>query len=163
MAQMRTTIFSTPVLTPLLRLLAIVLLKLSGWNARGEEIEHQRFVLIGAPHTSNWDFPLMLLVVLKLKLRVFWMGKHTLFPFSLGWLVKWLGGIPIDRSKSHNVVSATVRQYQEHEDLVVLIPSPSATSVLAIPFLRSLMTCLRISYWVFGLCFRASIFSMPGL
>jgi 1-acyl-sn-glycerol-3-phosphate acyltransferase len=122
MTQVRTTIFSTPVLTPLLRLLAIALLKLSGWKARGEEIEHQRFVLIAAPHTSNWDFPLMLLVVLKLRLRVFWMGKHTLFPFPIGWLVKWLGGIPIDRSKSHNVVSTTVRLYQEHEDLVVLIP-----------------------------------------
>jgi 1-acyl-sn-glycerol-3-phosphate acyltransferase len=50
------------------------------------------------------------------------MGKHTLFPFPIGWLVKWLGGIPIDRSKAHSVVSATVRQYQEQEDLVVLIP-----------------------------------------
>ena len=36
----------------------------------------------------------MLMVVLKLELRVFWMGKHTLFPFPFGWLMKWLGGIP---------------------------------------------------------------------
>ncbi|MEQ8407568.1 MAG: 1-acyl-sn-glycerol-3-phosphate acyltransferase [Gammaproteobacteria bacterium] len=119
---MRTTVFSTPVITPLLRLLAIAILKLIGWHARGEEIAHQRFVLIGAPHTSNWDFPLMLLVVLKLRLRVFWMGKHTLFPFGLGWLMKWLGGIPINRSASHNMVSETVRQYLENDELVVLIP-----------------------------------------
>ncbi|GAB5500417.1 MAG: lysophospholipid acyltransferase family protein [Pseudohongiellaceae bacterium] len=119
---MRRTVFSTPIITPLLRLLAIAGLRLVGWHARGEELTHQRFVLIGAPHTSNWDFPLMLLVVLKLRLRVYWMGKHTLFPWGLGWLMKWLGGIPINRSASHNVVNETVRQYRENDELVVLIP-----------------------------------------
>ncbi len=64
----------------------------------------------------------MLLVVLKLRLRVYWMGKHTLFPWGLGWLMKWLGGIPINRSASHNVVNETVRQYRENDELVVLIP-----------------------------------------
>jgi len=50
------------------------------------------------------------------------MGKHTLFPFPFGWLMKWLGGIPIDREASHNVVNATVRQYRENDELIVLIP-----------------------------------------
>ena len=125
---MRMTVFSTPLLTPLLRWIAIGILKLIGWHARGKELEHQRFVLIGAPHTSNWDFPLMLLVVLKLRLQVFWMGKHTLFPWGLGWLMKWLGGIPINRSASHNVVNQTVRQYREHDELVVLIPPEGTRS-----------------------------------
>jgi 1-acyl-sn-glycerol-3-phosphate acyltransferase len=125
---MRTTVFSTPLLTPALRLLAIGILKLIGWHARGEELANPRCVLIGAPHTSNWDFPLMLLVVLKLRLRVFWMGKHTLFPFGLGWFMKWLGGIPINRSASHNVVKQTVQQYQDHEQLIVLIPPEGTRS-----------------------------------
>lgn len=125
---MRMTVFSTPIITPILRLLSIVILKLVGWHARGKELSHQRFVLIGAPHTSNWDFPLMLMVVLKLRLRVFWMGKHTLFPFGLGWLMKWLGGIPINRSASHNVVNETVRQYNENDELVVLIPPEGTRS-----------------------------------
>lgn len=125
---MRMTVFSTPIITPILRLLSIVVLKLVGWHARGKELSHQRFVLIGAPHTSNWDFPLMLMVVLKLRLRVFWMGKHTLFPFGLGWLMKWLGGIPINRSASHNVVNETVRQYNENDELVVLIPPEGTRS-----------------------------------
>jgi|TARA_B110000483_G_scaffold241196_1_gene323611 1-acyl-sn-glycerol-3-phosphate acyltransferase len=119
---MRKTVFSTPIITPILRGLSLVGLKLLGWTAKGEPLEHQRCVLIGAPHTSNWDFPLMLMIVLKLRLRIFWMGKHTLFPFPFGWLMRWLGGIPIDRKASHNVVSETVRQYRENDELIVLIP-----------------------------------------
>ena len=119
---MRTTIFSTPIITPILRFIALAVLKLSGWETIGTELEQKRFVVIGAPHTSNWDFPLMLSVVLKLRLEVFWMGKHTLFPFPFAWLMKWLGGIPINRDKSQNVVQETIYQYAEHEELIILIP-----------------------------------------
>ena len=70
----------------------------------------------------------MLLVVLKLKLRLFWMGKHTLFPFPFGWLMKWLGGIPINRSASHNVVNETVRHYAENDQLIILIPPEGTRS-----------------------------------
>lgn len=119
---MRKTVFSTPIVTPILRGLSLVGLKLIGWSAKGEPLDHQRCVLIAAPHTSNWDFPLMLMIVLKLRLRIFWMGKHTLFPFPFGWLMKWLGGIPIDRKASHNVVNETVKQYRENNELIVLIP-----------------------------------------
>ena len=128
---MRTTIFSTPILTPFLRTISIVILKILGWQTRGGELPHQKFVLIGAPHTSNWDFPLMLMVVLKLRLRVFWMGKHTLFPFPFSGLMKWLGGIPINRSASHNVVRETVRQFKENKDLVVLVPPEGTRSKVA--------------------------------
>lgn len=119
---MRTTVFSTPIITPLLRLIAILILKLIGWKAIGKEIKNPRFVLIGAPHTSNWDFPIMLLIVLKLRLSVYWMGKHTLFSFPFGSLMRWLGGIPINRSKSHNVVNEIVTQFEQHENLIILIP-----------------------------------------
>ena len=125
---MRTTIFSTPLLTPILRGISIFILRVIGWKTRGTELANQRFVLIGAPHTSNWDFPLMLMVVLKLKLRVFWMGKHTLFPFPFGGLMKWLGGVPINRSSSHNVVRETVRQFKDNKELVVLIPPEGTRS-----------------------------------
>ena len=53
---MRTTVFSTPLLTPVLRGLALLILVLIGWSTRGEPLAHQRCILIGAPHTSNWDF-----------------------------------------------------------------------------------------------------------
>jgi len=116
------TVFSTPLLTPLLRLLAIATLRLIGWRGIGETPERQRFVLIAAPHTSNWDFPLMLLVVLQLRLRLYWMGKHSLFSFPFRGLMRWLGGIPIDRSRNHNTVDQVVQLYRQQDELVVLIP-----------------------------------------
>ncbi len=125
---MRTTIFSTPLLTSLLRMLAILILKIMGWTAVGKEISDPKLVLIGAPHTSNWDFPLMLMVVLKLRLKVFWMGKKELFRFPFGWLMRWLGGIPIDRSKSNNVVDQITREYAEQRELVVLVPPEGTRS-----------------------------------
>jgi 1-acyl-sn-glycerol-3-phosphate acyltransferase len=119
---MRTTIFSTPLITPLLRFLAILILRLVGWTSIGSKVSVPKYVLIGAPHTSNWDFPLMLLVVLELRLQLFWMGKHTLFPFPFSGIMKWLGGIPINRTKSHNVVSDIVGQFKGNDYLVVLVP-----------------------------------------
>jgi 1-acyl-sn-glycerol-3-phosphate acyltransferase len=87
-----------------LRLLAISVLALTGWRAVGRPLQDQRFVLIAAPHTSNWDFPIMLVVVLKLGLRVHWLGKKSLFRFSFGMLMRWFGGIPIDRSRRSSTV-----------------------------------------------------------
>lgn len=124
----RTTVFSTPIITPLLRLIAILILKLTGWKAVGNTISQPKYVLIGAPHTSNWDFPLMLLVVLKLRLQLYWMGKHTLFPFPFSGFMKWLGGIPINRSKSHNVVNDIVLQFNDNEKFVVLVPPEGTRS-----------------------------------
>ena len=125
---MRRTVFSTPIITPCLRLLSILILKLMGWKAVGCPIQNARFVLIGAPHTSNWDFPLMIMVVLKLRLKVFWMGKNTLFPFPVGWFMKWLGGIPVDRSRAHNLVDQTVAQYKSEPEMIVLVPPEGTRS-----------------------------------
>tara|TARA_R100001039_G_scaffold39186_1_gene44733 strand:+ start:6104 stop:6715 length:612 start_codon:yes stop_codon:yes gene_type:complete len=119
---MRTTIFNTPLLTPLLRGISAGLLALMGWRAIGKPLQDQRFVLIGAPHTSNWDFPLMLMVVLKLELKPHWMGKHSLFMFPFGGLMRWLGGIPIDRRSHHGIVDQVAAQYQQNPQLVVLVP-----------------------------------------
>ena len=125
---MRRTVFSTPIITPCLRLLSILILKVMGWKAVGCPIKNARFVLIGAPHTSNWDFPLMIMVVLKLRLKVFWMGKNTLFPFPVGWFMKWLGGIPVDRSRAHNLVDQTVAQYKSNPEMIVLVPPEGTRS-----------------------------------
>ena len=148
-SQLRTTIFSTPILTPILRVISIVILRIIGWETKGKEISHQRFVLIAAPHTSNWDFPLMLLVILKLKLEIFWMGKDTLFPFPFAGLMRWLGGIPINRAASHNVVRETVRQYRDNKELVVLIPPEGTRS--------------KVTKWKTGFYHIANLAKVPVL
>lgn len=125
---MRLTVFNTPFLTSGLRIISSIGLRLIGWRAEGRELPHSKFVLIAAPHTSNWDFPLMLMVVLKLRLQIFWMGKHTLFPFGFAWLMKYLGGIPINRKKSQNVVSETIKLFEHHNKLIVLIPPEGTRS-----------------------------------
>ena len=86
---MHRTVFNTPVLTPVLRFTSSVILRLIGWKALGKRTDNQRFVLIAAPHTSNWDFPLMLMVVLKLELKLHWMGKSSLFMFPFGGIMRW--------------------------------------------------------------------------
>ena len=124
----RKTICSYPWLLNLVRRVSGKILTLRGWQLPHGPATPAKYVLILAPHTSNWDFLLMLLVVLKLRLELYWMGKNSLFPFGIGWLMRWLGGISIDRAKSHNVVNETVRQYREHESLVILIPPEGTRS-----------------------------------
>ena len=116
------SVFTTPVLTPMLRGLARGLLRLHGWKVEPDARMKPPFVFIGAPHTSNWDFVLMLGTMLVLRLDVHWMGKHTLFRFPFGGLMRWLGGIPVDRTKANNRVADIVDTFARDPQLVVCIP-----------------------------------------
>jgi len=115
-------VFTTPVLTPILRGTARVLLRISGWRVEPDARLQAPFVFIGAPHTSNWDFVLLLGAMLVLRLDVRWMGKHTLFRFPFGGVMRWLGGIPVDRSGPHNRVADVVAAFKREPKLIVCIP-----------------------------------------
>lgn len=119
---MRYTIFRTPGLRAPLRWLASAILFLLRWRVVGELPVTSRYVLVAAPHTSNWDFPLMLLAVLKTGMDLHWMGKHTLFKAPFGGLMRWLGGIPIDRTRANQTVGQMVARFRASDQLVVLIP-----------------------------------------
>ncbi len=119
---MSMTIFRTPLVRPLLALLSRGVLRLLGWRVVGEVPAERRFVLIGAPHTSNWDFPLMIMAVLVARLDVHWMGKHTLFPWPLAGFMKWLGGAPIDRRQANNTVGQMVERFAQADAWILLIP-----------------------------------------
>ncbi len=123
---MRTTIFDTPVLNKLLHHTAHSLFKLCGWQLAGTLPDCHKYVIIAAPHTSNWDFLLALGVAFAFRLKVFWLGKHTLFRWPLGGVMRWLGGIAVERAASHNLVAQTVEQFQRHESLVLGI-APEGT------------------------------------
>jgi 1-acyl-sn-glycerol-3-phosphate acyltransferase len=100
------TIFDTPIVSTLLRGLSRGFARLRGWQVLGSlPPEATRCVLIAAPHTSNWDLPYTLMVAFCLRLRIHWLGKASLFRGPFGPVMRWLGGIPVDRSKANNLVA----------------------------------------------------------
>jgi 1-acyl-sn-glycerol-3-phosphate acyltransferase len=101
--------------------LANMVLKLFGWAAEGSLADQPKCVLIVAPHTSNWDFPVMLLLAVALRLKVTWMGKHTLFRPPFGWIMRRLGGLPIDRGARRNMVEQAVVSFRAHDRLLLAI------------------------------------------
>ncbi len=120
------TIFDTPVVRTVIRWISIFLLKISGWHTEGSLPDIPKFVMIAAPHTSNWDLPIMMFIAFKLKGRLNWMGKDTIFRKPFKGLFKWLGGIPIERSRSNNVVGQMIDRFHEIDRLILTIP-PSGT------------------------------------
>ncbi|AOS97037.1 Acyltransferase [Microbulbifer aggregans] len=121
---MQRTIFNTPLITPLLRQVASLLLKLHGWRVIYDQSaqDAKKYVLLGAPHTTNWDGYYFILAALKLKLVPQWMGKDNLFKFPLGGMMRWFGGIAVDRSKANNLVEGTVNAFNRSEELIVAVP-----------------------------------------
>ena len=101
---------------------------LFGWQIHGEAASHRKFVLIAAPHTSNWDFPFMLATAYVMRVRISWFGKHTLFIPPWGWLLRRLGGIPVDRRASHSLVSQMAEKFQESDELVLAVPPEGTRS-----------------------------------
>ncbi len=85
-----------------------------------------KVVIIVAPHTTNWDFVVGIAAKFALGLRASWLGKHTLFRPPFGGLMRWLGGIPVDRSRPNDVVARSVEQFAEMERMVLGI-SPEGT------------------------------------
>lgn len=123
---MQRTIFDTPLVNVFMRWLSRLLLHLGGWRVRGCAPAAPKYVLIAAPHTSNWDFPLTLMVCFALRLNVYWMGKASLFPPFVGGLVRWLGGIPVNRESRRNLVKSTVDAFNGQQRLTVIL-SPEGT------------------------------------
>ncbi|MES2900777.1 MAG: lysophospholipid acyltransferase family protein [Pseudomonadota bacterium] len=127
---MQTTIFETPVVNTLMRAVSRAILRLAGWRSAGlsrdELAAYPKFILIAAPHTSNWDFPFTLMVCFDLQLKVYWMAKASLFAWPIGWLSRWLGGIPINRGAKNNTVSNTIDAFATRERLAIIV-APEGT------------------------------------
>jgi 1-acyl-sn-glycerol-3-phosphate acyltransferase len=101
---MHYTMFNTPVMKSVLRGVALILLKLLGWKADGKLPEEKKYVLIVAPHTSNWDLFYGIILALALKLDARYIAKKELFRGPFSGLMRWSGAIPVDRASSQHVV-----------------------------------------------------------
>ena len=144
---MSITIFNTPLLSPFLGWISKLILKIIGWKMEGTPPDAPKYVLIAAPHTSNWDLPVTMTLAFAFRVRLFWMGKKELFQFPFGWLYRWLSGIAIDRSKSQNMVAQIVQRFDQGERLVVVVP-PEGTRG-------------KVNYWKTGFYYIAHGAGVP--
>lgn len=113
----------------IIHLLSGLYLRLTGWRAPSDWPSHPKMVLVAGPHTSNWDGINMLAVAGWYRVKLSYMGKQSLTQGPLGWLVKRTGCIPIERSKSRDVVSQMVTAFQETDSLFLVV-APEATRKL---------------------------------
>lgn len=102
------------------------LLRALGWRIEGEIPNLGKLVIAVAPHTSNWDFVVGMAAMFALDLRLTFIGKHTLFAGPLAPLLRWMGGIPVDRSAPHGVVGESIRAFGEADRLILAI-APQGT------------------------------------
>lgn len=98
-----------------------------GWKVEGGIApEIRKYVVIAAPHTSWWDFPLGILVRSAVGRRIHFLGKKSLFKPPQGWLMKALGGYPVDRAKNTRIVDQVVELFQTHEEFAIAL-APEGT------------------------------------
>lgn len=103
-------------------------LKLLGWKTLGTPPDVPRFVIIAAPHTSNWDFLYAILLSADLGMKIKWVGKKQLFRFPFGGIMRAMGGIGVDRSQRHNYVESTIQLLLNSERLGLIIPAEGTRS-----------------------------------
>jgi 1-acyl-sn-glycerol-3-phosphate acyltransferase len=103
-----------------------LVLRILGWGFEGAVPNVSKAVIIVAPHTSNWDFLIGVAALFALGLRAIFLGKHTLFKGPLGVVMRWLGGIPVDRRTARGVVDETVELFAGTEQLILAL-SPEGT------------------------------------
>ena len=121
-----------------LQRIALAGLRLTRWRVIGEFPNLRKFVIIVAPHTSNWDFVVGLMCDLALDLDAVWLAKHTIFVGPFGSWLRSLGGIPVVRSASHNVVSQVAAEFARRDKMVLAI-APEGT--------RSKVDAWKSGYW----------------
>ncbi|HEY8175881.1 MAG TPA: lysophospholipid acyltransferase family protein [Gemmatimonadaceae bacterium] len=111
---------------PVSRAVGRWMLRAMAWSIDGAIPNVRKFVIIVAPHTSNWDFVVGIAAKWALGLRVVFLGKDTLFRFPLGAAMRALGGVPVDRSASHDVVQGIVQEFARRERMILAL-APEGT------------------------------------
>jgi len=117
----RHTLFNTPFITPIFYGLSRLWLRLAGWKVNGTPPRASKFVIIAYPHTSNWDLPFTIAICILYRMKIYWMGKSSLFRGPMGPVMKWLGGIPVNLDKSQNLVQQIIDTFVHADELIILI------------------------------------------
>lgn len=109
-----------------MRTLAYFWARLRGWSFVGVIPPVPKMIVVGAPHTTNWDFVIFLAALHHFDIRVRYLAKHTLFRPPFGWFFKRTGGIPVDRTKASGVVAQVAGAFRSHEEMVLVV-APEGT------------------------------------
>lgn len=121
--------------------LAQMILKINSWRLNVNRPEAKSYILVGAPHTSNWDFIFTLLLIYATGIKMHWIAKDSLFRWPFGGLFRRLGGIAVNRRSKTDFVSQIVTVFNKNSELVVAI-SPEGTRK-------------KIDYWKTGFYYMA--------
>jgi 1-acyl-sn-glycerol-3-phosphate acyltransferase len=116
-----------------------------GWRIRGELPDLPKMVVIGAPHTSNWDFFIFLAVIYHFDIRVRFLAKHTLFRRPFGWMFRKVGGIPVDRAERGGVIDQ-VRDAFKREERMILVIAPEGTRKAADSWKSGFLKIAQVSH-----------------
>ena len=129
------------------KLLARVWLWCTGWRVEAIRPDTERFVLIAAPHTTNWDLPYMLAAAWSADIQPSWVAKHTIFRGPLGPFFRALGGIAVDRRNRNDAVQQVVDIFKARERLHLVI-APEGTRT-------------RVDFWKSGFYWMAHRAAVP--
>ncbi|RZV30056.1 MAG: acyltransferase [Sphingomonadaceae bacterium] len=116
-------------LSRIVRRIIIGIYRLKGWKIEGGlPREHRKFVIAGAPHTSNWDFVFFIGATEAQGIHPSFMGKHTLFQGFMRNFMLDMGGIPIDRTKRANAVEQVAEEFARRDELALVIAAEGTRS-----------------------------------
>lgn len=104
-----------------------LIFSLLGWKIVGKMPVYPKFIIAVAPHTSNWDFPVGLAARSLMRItNAQFLGKSQLFKPPFGWFFRWLGGHPVDRTSSHDMVDQVVKIFDAHDKFILAL-APEGT------------------------------------
>jgi 1-acyl-sn-glycerol-3-phosphate acyltransferase len=110
----------------MLKSLSLFILKILGWSVETKLPPDNKYVIIAAFHTSNWDFPLAILGLSAMGLKFNWVGKDSLFKWPVGIFFKSIGGIPVDRSIHTGFIKKIANLYSDYDRLAIAL-APEGT------------------------------------
>jgi 1-acyl-sn-glycerol-3-phosphate acyltransferase len=114
-------------LTPMMQFCRFIL-SLFGWRVVRNLPPTNKFVMVGAWHTSNWDFPLAILAMGGMGVKLNFIGKQSLVSGPFGWFMKWLGVIGVDREKTKNFTQKVAELYKTRDELRIVVPAEGTRS-----------------------------------
>ena len=115
-------------LSRIVRRIIMLLYRWKGWKLDGRLPNLDKFVIAGAPHTSNWDFVFFIGATAEEGVQPNFMGKHTLFQGIMRNFMFDMGGIPVDRSKRANVTQQIAEEFEKREKLALVIAAEGTRS-----------------------------------